>query len=216
MEGTLQSVGVTVLFSDITELQELRDAAAALDKIKLLNQKLERLSFFDELTGLPNRRFFNDTCNREWYRMMRTQRPLAFIMIDVDCFKELNDQHGHQTGDACLIAVANTLNSVLKRPYDLIMRYGGDEFVIFLSCISSKGEVLRCVERIFRCFDNIYTDHVQNKNIANFSCSIGIAFSPENGENFDVLVERADMALYKAKRMGKNCCSIYSENIQYQ
>ncbi len=203
IEGTLQSIGVTVLFSDITELQELRDAAAALDKIKLLNQKLERLSYFDELTGLPNRRFFNDTCNREWYRAMRLQRSLAFIMIDVDYFKELNDQHGHQTGDACLLAVANTLNSALKRPYDLIMRYGGDEFIAVIPDADIKAARI-IAETMHRAILELNIENACT-SCGRVTVSIGVSSQvPVLESHWKELLTAVDKAIYRAKQNGRN------------
>ncbi|MEA4972809.1 MAG: GGDEF domain-containing protein [Candidatus Metalachnospira sp.] len=198
---------VLLIRDDITE--QYLEYMAGNDRLNAALECAQR----DSLTQIYNRKFVKEHINNRLAEM--EGRLSALLFIDLDDFKAINDNLGHSEGDNTLKIVAEALNKSVRHT-DVVGRFGGDEFVIFLSCISSKGEVLRCVERIFRCFDNIYTDHVQNKNIANFSCSIGIAFSPENGENFDVLVERADMALYKAKRMGKNCCSIYSENIQYQ
>lgn len=166
----------------------------------------------DPLTQVYNRQAVKECINN---RLLAVEGRLsALLFLDLDNFKAINDNLGHSEGDNALKTVADTLMKSV-RSSDVVGRLGGDEFVVFLTCISSKGEVLRCVERIFRCFDNIYIENIQNKNIKNFSCSIGIAFSPENGNDFDVLVEKADIALYKSKRMGKNCCSIYSENIQY-
>lgn len=93
---------------------------------------MERLSYLDDLTGLPNRRYFNDVRNREWRSALRENGSLSLIMLDIDYFKQLNDTFGHQAGDACLIAVAEALSKSLWRAEDLVSRYGGDEFVAIL------------------------------------------------------------------------------------
>ncbi|MEN6391532.1 MAG: diguanylate cyclase [Syntrophomonas sp.] len=203
VEGELQSIGVTVLFSDVTELQDLRDAAVAFAKIKRLNQQLERLSYLDDLTNLPNRRFFNDACKREWHRSIREQRPMALIMIDIDYFKGLNDSKGHQTGDACLIAVANTLNEALRRPYDLVTRYGGDEFIAIvpnadLAAVRALAETMR---------QNILNLSLVNpcSPFEKLTVSIGVtAANPSPNSSPEELFRTVDEALYRAKQGGRN------------
>lgn len=202
-ESEMQSIGITVLFSDVSELQELRDAAVALDKIRALNQQLERLSYLDDLTNLPNRRFFNDACKREWHRAIREQSHTALIMIDIDYFKELNDSQGHHSGDECLIAVADTLSLTLKRPYDLVTRYGGDEFIAIvphadLTAVHTIAETMR--------------QKILDLNLVN-SCSpfekltvsIGVAArKPSPYSSPEDMVRAVDEALYRAKQKGHN------------
>lgn len=203
IDNELQSIGITVLFSDVSELQELRDAAVAFDKIRALNLQLERLSYLDDLTNLPNRRFFNDACRREWHRSIREQRHMALIMIDIDYFKELNDSQGHQYGDACLIEVAHTLNEALKRPYDLVTRYGGDEFLAIVPNADLTG--VRVIAETMR-------QNILNLNIANtcspfgiLTVSIGVASSKPSQESCpEELCRAADEALYRAKEKGRN------------
>lgn len=202
-EDELQAIGITVLFSDVSELQELRDAAVAFDKIKTLNQQLERLSYLDDLTSLPNRRFFNDSCKREWHRAIREQSHMALIMIDIDYFKELNDNQGHQSGDACLIAVANTLNMALKRPYDLAARYGGDEFIAIVpnADLPAGRKIAETMRR------NILDLNIENAcspfNV--LTVSIGVAaMKPSQESSPEELFKAVDEALYRAKHNGRN------------
>ncbi len=197
---------ILLIRTDITE-QYLEHLAKS-DKLRIALECAQR----DPLTQVYNRKAVKDIINNKLSKI--NGRLSALLFLDLDDFKDINDNLGHSEGDFALKMVADAINRSI-RCTDLVGRYGGDEFVVFLSEISSKGEVLRCVERIFQCFDSVYYEHVRGKNIITFSCSIGIAFSPENGEDFDVLVNKADMALYKSKKMGKNCCSIYSDNIQY-
>jgi len=203
IEDSVQSIGVTILFSDVTELGELRDAAAALDKIKALNQKLEKLSYLDELTGLPNRRFFNDTCNREWYRAIREQKPLAFIMVDIDYFKEINDHCGHRTGDKYIASVGEALNQVLHRPSDMVARYGGDEFIAVLPDTDMAG-VQMIAQMMQRKISELNIENTCSP-FGKLTVSIGAAGQiPEKESNWESLAASVDKALYKAKQNGKN------------
>lgn len=197
---------VLLIRSDITE-QYLEQ----LVKNNSLKSALE-CAQRDPLTQLYNKRAVKDHINKKLLDICGKLSALLFL--DLDDFKSINDNLGHSEGDATLKIVAESLTKSVRHT-DLVGRFGGDEFVIFIPEITSKGEVLRCVERIFKCFDNIYNEYVQSEHTKNFSCSIGIAFYPENGENFDMLVEKADLALYKSKSMGKNCCSIYCGNIKH-
>lgn len=203
IEAEVQSVGITVLFSDITELQELRDAAIALDKIKILNQKLERLSYLDELTGLANRRFFNDNCNREWYRAIREQKSLAFIMADIDYFKELNDNQGHQAGDDYLVLAARTMEKPLNSPCDLLSRYGGDEFIVIMPD-AGINEARMIAEAMRR---EIYDLNIENAYSPwkRLTISLGVAAAkPPDGSHWNGLLKNVDEALYRAKKNGRN------------
>ncbi len=199
----VESIGVTVLFSDVTELGELRDAAAALDKIKALNQKLEQLSYLDDLTGLPNRRFLNDVCNREWRRAARDREPVALIALDIDYFKELNDSNGHQAGDEALAEVADALGKELRRPGDMTARYGGDEFVVVLPGTDLDG-AKSIADRICK---SIFTLDIENafSPFGRLTVSVGIAADiPVQNINWKDVLDNADKALYRAKNSGRN------------
>ncbi len=205
-EGALHSIGVTVLFIDITELQELRDAAVALDKIKVLNQQLERLSYLDALTNLPNRRLFNDVLNREWRRMIRAKKWLTIVLVDIDNFKELNDSLGHLEGDAVLIAVATALNQTVRRPGDLVTRYGGDEFIVIMpdSDIVAAGHM---AEEIRQAISDLNIQH-QCSPHGIITVSIGVASQqPPLQARPEELLKAADEALYRAKHKGRNTVS---------
>ncbi len=202
-ENGVQSIGITVLFSDITELKELRDMAAANDKIKELNKKLRKLSYLDELTGLPNRRYFNDVCGREWRRSMREKKSMAAIMIDVDYFKYINDSQGHKAGDDCLITVAKTLNKALRRPDDLAARYGGDEFI----AIVSDADLKTAYGIADKMLKNISGLNMENRRspFGKLTVSIGVAAQKPAGETgWKELIKSVDEALYRAKQKGRN------------
>lgn len=203
IDDVTQPIGVTVLFSDVTELAELRDASAALDKIRALNQKLEQLSYLDELTGLPNRRFFNDVCNREWRRAIREQESMAFVMLDIDYFKELNDNQGHQAGDECLAKVAKAIGNALHRPCDLAARYGGDEFIVLLPDSDLSG-ARGIAERIRHDVSELKIENADSP-FGKLTVSIGIAADmPAQDSHWKNASLEADKALYRAKSNGRN------------
>ena len=103
------------------------------------NQELQRLAFLDGLTEIANRRYFDDCLSQQWQVLSQAQQPLALILADVDLFKSYNDVYGHQLGDTCLKQVAQTLEQTLKRPMDLVARFGGEEFAILLPYTDLKG-----------------------------------------------------------------------------
>ena len=111
-----------------------------------LNQKLERLSAIDGLTGIANRRQFDEALNRLWRRALRESSPISLIMIDIDHFKSYNDTYGHLAGDDCLRVVAQALSQTVKRPFDLVSRYGGEEFAVILPDTNREGAMLMAHE----------------------------------------------------------------------
>lgn len=200
------TLGVAVVFSDITELQELRNAGVAMSKIKHLNKQLERLSYLDDLTGLPNRRYFNDIYRKEWRRAVRESDDLSLIMLDIDFFKQLNDTYGHQAGDECLAAIAQVLNKHMQRPGDMVSRYGGDEFTIILPRTDQQA-AKRIAENL-----RLAVMELQISNPASphgiVTISLGLADEkPSQTSHPDSLLKAADEALYRGKSKGRNFVS---------
>ncbi|MDL2356977.1 MAG: diguanylate cyclase, partial [Pseudomonadota bacterium] len=162
------------------------------------NRKLATLSATDGLTGLANRRHFDEVLRSEWARATRSGLPLAVIMLDVDFFKKFNDRYGHQAGDACLIRVAHALQAGARRASDLTARYGGEEFSIVLPDTSAAearemGEALRCA------IEALGVVH-QNAAAGLVTISVGIATALDTGATDpDALMRLADAALYRAK-----------------
>jgi diguanylate cyclase (GGDEF)-like protein len=158
------------------------------------NRRLERLSMMDGLTGIANRRRFDETLELEWRRATRSATPLALLMVDIDAFKPYNDAHGHQAGDDCLCKVAAVLQENVHRAADLVARYGGEEFAVLLPATdvthaARMAEVLR--ERVAESTP--------------VTISIGICSDvPLRAGDFPSLVRCADRALYEAKRAGRN------------
>lgn len=170
---------------------------------------LEQLATRDGLTGLANRRCFDDTLHAEWQRALRQQQPLSLLMVDVDNFKQYNDAYGHLGGDECLQRIANAVASEM-RANDLVARYGGEEFAVILPNQSLKGAAI-VAERI-RC--RVEQLHLPNlaasKQLVTVSIGAATALpAPENDPQ--QLVATADAALYRAKHMGRNRISLTNE-----
>lgn len=179
----------------------VRERTAELEEA---NRKLANLSTTDGLTGLANRRRFDEVLNSEWQRARRMKMPLAVAMIDVDQFKLYNDHFGHQAGDECLRCIAAVLRTCIQRSGDLIARYGGEEFVIILPGLH-VDKALILAETIRCAVQDEHLVHTDQSNTGVVTVSIGIAArSPEPGQKADDLLREADTAMYKAKRRGRN------------
>ncbi len=173
-------------------------------KLKLMTDMLEAMAWLDGLTGIPNRRRFDDALETEWKRALRLGTSLSVIMADVDYFKNYNDQYGHDAGDICLKRVASALAGEVTRPADLVARYGGEEFILLAPETDADGaqvlaEHVRCgVERL-----NLPHEY---SNVAPcVTISVGYAsMVPARLASAAALVQTADNMLYYAKRLGRN------------
>lgn len=168
------------------------------------NRELERLATSDALTGVANRRFFNQFLEIEWRQAVRTPHLHSVIMIDIDCFKAFNDTYGHQAGDECLKAVASALHQVIKRPMDLLARYGGEEFIVVLPDTGSEGALL-LAEQMRQTVASLGIRHEASTAAATITVSIGVATTlPQQSITPEALIAEADRALYRAKDEGRN------------
>ena len=173
-------------------------------KLDSANRELTRLSAVDGLTGIANRRQFDEALSREWRRCLRTREPLSLLMGDVDFFKQYNDGYGHQGGDECLKAVAETLREKLRRPADIVARYGGEEFAAVLPATGLDGAML-VAEAMRSGVQALGVPHMGSP-FGVVTVSFGVAtLSPEQPEGMPKLLSAADWALYEAKRQGRNC-----------
>jgi len=167
------------------------------------NLVLQRLMNSDGLTGLSNRRHFDEYLELEWRRSLRDQSQLSLLMIDVDYFKSYNDCHGHSAGDECLALVGKAVGYSLQRPADLVARYGGDEFVVLLPITDTQG-ALDVAQRVLRAIYALDITHGASP-FGRVTSSIGVAqMVPRPNSKPQELLERADRALYAAKQAGRN------------
>lgn len=169
-----------------------------------LRFKLEQLATIDALTGLYNRRFFNETLNREWERGRRDQTRLAMIMIDVDHFKDCNDNYGHLHGDDVLKQVAEIIQNNVLRGVDLVCRYGGEEFVVLLpeTNIESAQQI---AEKLRQSVADKNIPHAFSPVAKHLTISAGVSeITPNEQCNAVDLINAADRALYQAKTNGRN------------
>jgi diguanylate cyclase (GGDEF)-like protein len=192
--------------SNLDELVNERTRDLWLSKQKIEEQKLalEKLSLRDPLTGLWNRRQYNESIQTEWQRCLRHRHPISLIFIDVDYFKNYNDSYGHLAGDRCLYLIAQILDGSLGRSTDMAFRYGGEEFVILLP-ESAKEEALKTANMLLLEIEAEAIPHCQSlvKNCVTVSMGVSCTIpSPETSA--DQLIQDADTALYQAKENGRN------------
>jgi diguanylate cyclase (GGDEF)-like protein len=188
---------------DRRKLRE-RELLEATRQLTAANEELNRISSIDGLTGILNRRYFDETFHKEWRRTVRHARPLSLIMSDIDHFKYYNDRYGHLAGDDCLRMVAKATNNVLRRPGDFVARYGGEEFVTVLPNTDINGAVV-VAEAMRSNVEALEIEHAASPAGAWVTISLGVAdvFHARFLEPDD-LISAADKALYRAKREGRN------------
>lgn len=175
--------------------------------LKQLQKKLVQLATTDGLTGIPNRRYFDQKLAEEWHRALRAKSSLAVVMLDVDWFKKYNDYYGHLVGDECLKQISELLISSCNRNIDFVARYGGEEFAMILPETQNPMVVMK---KLFQMLDRLAIPHAMSE-FGQVTLSIGISMRKlKHGESPSALVREADEALYTAKHQGRN------RAVQYQ
>lgn len=177
-----------------------------------LKQELHNFAYYDALTNLPNRDLLIDRLNISLQQSREKNNKLAILLIDLDRFKVINETLGHSIGDALLQEIASILNSVINEG-DTLARMGGDEFIILLPEINAIEEIARLAEDILQQFSEPHTIHGHELHV---TCSIGIAVSPDNGNNAEDLIKNADTSMYQAKDKGFNEYSFYHSDMSAQ
>lgn len=180
--------------------------------LKLQNDLLRSMAMMDGLTGVANRRKFDDDISANWRQCFREQKPLSLILVDVDYFKRYNDRYGHLAGDGCLKSVAQALSETVRRPYDLVARYGGEEFACVLpnTCLSGAVEIAEKMQKRIRALD---IEHSASDVDRVVTISLGVAtLMPAGDLEFQALIAAADQQLYEAKKAGRaRVCSSFSD-----
>ena len=192
---------VSVLF--LRSSKKHAESAQEARHMHQVNRTLEKLSRTDGLTGIANRRAFDETFHREWRRAIREGQPISLLLLDIDFFKLFNDQYGHFEGDVALRRVAVILCAVVSRPGDLVARYGGEEFAILLSNTDEGANVV--AERCREAVEGLQIPHEVSKVAPVITACVGLAtMRPSAASDPNDLLGLADQALYLAKRLGKN------------
>ncbi len=201
---------IGMVFSYLLEYRErtlfLTNRLLALERAELarVTQRLGKQSQEDPLTGLANRRHFNEQFQLEWDRGRRTGQPLSLVFIDVDHFKKYNDHYGHIEGDGCLVAVSSVLAAQVRRAGDLAVRYGGEEFVLLLPNTPLDG-ALSVAQAVLASVDALQAPHAASSTAPHVTVSVGVASAKPNTHlEALALLECADGALYEAKEGGRH------------
>ena len=183
---------------DISERKKMEE------ELHALNRKLEALTLQDGLTGVANRRLFDQTLKSEWFHAMRDRQPLSLIVLDIDHFKQYNDCYGHLMGDECLSRVAQALNKIPLRATDLFARYGGEEFVLLLPK-ANIDSAIEIAEKCRRLVQDLAIPHEKSSTGNVLTISVGVAsITPVPDSDPASLFAVADRMLYQAKECGRN------------
>lgn len=210
--GPPDPVQLKARLNSVVNLKEERDQRRSREqellelnrKLVSANQMLRRLAVVDSLTGIANRRYFDEILSQEWRRGERDNLPLSLVMADIDFFKLYNDRFGHQAGDDCLRKVAEALHGALRRPGDALARYGGEEFAAVLPNTPFPGAE-ELAEAMRLAVENLSLAHPDSSVLERVTVSLGLASTqPGPGTGPESLVAAADEALYRAKRAGRN------------
>ncbi|THB72370.1 MAG: diguanylate cyclase [Desulfobulbaceae bacterium] len=173
-------------------------------ELKMHRDFFENLSNCDGLTGIPNRRHFDEVIKEEWTNAIHSSKQLALIMFDIDYFKNYNDHLGHISGDDCLKQVAKELKKVLRRSSDFLARYGGEEFCIVLPETDLEG-ASRITKKITQMLNDLNIPHPSSEVSSIVTCSMGAAvIRPTHDRSLVAFIEAADKCLYQAKNSGRN------------
>jgi diguanylate cyclase (GGDEF)-like protein/PAS domain S-box-containing protein len=204
--ATNEPAGFVYILRDISE----RKIAEA--KLQDAFHTVEQLAMVDGLTGVANRRLLDDTLNREWMRATRDGTFIALLLIDVDHFKLYNDIYGHVAGDLCLQTVANAIQNVLRRPHDLLARFGGEEFVVVLPNTPGQGaEVIAA--HVMAAVERCALPHSGSPHgIVTVSLGCAVAQATMDTSPTDLL-KAADAAMYSAKTKGRNRIQLAGDEV---
>jgi two-component system, cell cycle response regulator len=183
-----------------TRIHNMLEVRLLYKQLEHYNRALESLALHDELTGLPNRRLLMDRLSLSIAHARRNKCAMAVMYLDLDGFKQINDTLGHDAGDTLLSTVAARLVAAVRQE-DTVARLGGDEFVIALWELSHADDVAELVSKVMQALSQPYS--IQGRDVS-MTASVGVSIYPTHGEQVETLMKSADMALYEAKRTGKN------------
>ncbi|EAW37174.1 diguanylate cyclase domain-containing protein [Lyngbya sp. PCC 8106] len=197
--------GILIIVRDITERKQCELV------LHETNSILYQQAITDNLTKISNRRAFDVYLKQEWKRAKREALSLALMMIDIDYFKRYNDHYGHEAGDRCLYTVAQTIRQAVKRPSDFVARYGGEEFAVILPNTEREGAET-VADSIQKAIHDFKLPHAQSPISSCITLSIGISIQIPTSEDFTILIQTADHALYEAKHQGRDRIQVYGSD----
>ncbi len=206
-EEYLEWLSISAVHDEQEELSHFVGIFTDITQAKENEERLQYLAHYDQLTGLPNRVLFDDRLRQAIAQARREQRQVAVLFLDLDGFKAVNDTLGHTSGDEMLQQVSERLTHCL-RATDSVARFGGDEFTIALAAIEDRDDVIRIANKIIA---EVARPYYLDGTEASVTTSIGISFYPGDGSDPNVLIQRADTAMYHAKRHGKNHHEFFGE-----
>ncbi len=209
-EEYLEWLTINTIFGNDGNIKQYVALFSDVSEKKKADEKIWRQANYDTLTQLPNRNMFTDRLNHEIKLAERNKLLLAILFLDLDRFKEINDNFGHDQGDLLLIEAARRISECV-RDEDIVARLGGDEFTVLLSNLKD----LQCIERIAQHIIDILNKPFELKSgLGYVSVSIGIAFYPDDADDFNSLIKHADQAMYYAKNSGRNCFVYFTKSMQ--
>ena len=204
--GFFAAIGFSYILDRLSRVNYLQGKLLLVEKANLNknNIHLEGLAKTDALTGIGNRRCFDNGLEEEWNRSKRTGGAIGLLLLDIDYFKQYNDIYGHQAGDECLIQIAEMLAGKIRRASDTLARYGGEEFALVLPELG-PDELKRYAERVCKTMERQQIAHKGSKVSSVVTCSVGAAsWTLRPQDKLEDFINAADQALYKAKQSGRN------------
>jgi len=195
--------------TDLQRLDKFADRIAVALAAAKREEKLTYQANYDNLTGLPNRQHLMDRFNQAISTAEYENKSIAFLFIDLDRFKIINDSHGHATGDKLLIAAADRIRSIVHNT-DIVARYGGDEFAALITNIKEAKDVENIVKRIISKLSEVF--HIDNYEQV-IGASVGISIYPKDGDNWEDLLQKADIAMYKAKQKSRGTHLFFTDKM---
>ncbi len=204
----LNSVGEIIEWDKAHKPVRMIGIHADITKSKRQQEKLESIAHYDVLTGLPNRTLFTDRFKQLMAHSRRNKSKLAICFLDLDDFKPINDNYGHEIGDQLLIQLSKRLKAEVREE-DTVSRYGGDEFILLLDNLGSMSELKKMLARIHHTVSRPY---LLNNNTHKITISTGITIYPSDDCSMDTLIQHADESMYKAKLAGGNQFYFFNES----
>ncbi|HXF65573.1 MAG TPA: diguanylate cyclase [Burkholderiales bacterium] len=203
--ATISILAIALVIS-ATDAHVAARTAQLAERLRQANEDLRNIALYDRLTGLPNRFLLEDRIDQARRRADRSGRPFAVMFVDLDRFKPVNDNFGHAIGDELLKAVAQRLLQCVRRE-DTVARVGGDEFVVVLTDLARASDAAQVGAKIL---EELAQPFLIGGYELDISCSIGISVYPEDGSDLETLMANADIAMYQAKKSGRNACLNYN------